>query len=119
MGSLHHVNNIPIDFDKKTFDFALQSYNNDMEALSLQYFEDQFNLIKKFHPKVIGHFDLIKLFAPQDYQFSSAVKEKIDRNIRYIVDYGGLFEINTRSLKKSLPYPYPQPDILKVSLFLD
>jgi histidinol phosphatase-like PHP family hydrolase len=52
---------------------------------------------------VVGHFDLIKLLSadpghsPKEHEI---VWQKIQRNLKFIVQYGGLIEINSSGLKK-------------------
>jgi histidinol-phosphatase (PHP family) len=41
----------------------------------------------------------------------------IERNIRYAVDYGALFEINTAALRKGWPSPYPAEDVVEVCVY--
>lgn len=78
IGSLHHVNSIPIDFDKATFEKSLDSFRlpGDQEAteitrlrrahlrLILRYLDQQSHVLLHFQAEVIGHFDLCRLFLP-------------------------------------------------------
>lgn len=66
-------------------------------------------------PDVIGHFDLVRLFRP-NFPLSENVWKLIKRNISVISSYGGIVELNSRSLKKGLPYVYPFKDILLVMI---
>ncbi|KAJ1970751.1 hypothetical protein H4R35_005679 [Dimargaris xerosporica] len=118
VGSVHHVNEIPIDFSPALYDQALASCGNSLEALFEQYFDHQYELITALYPQVIGHFDLCRLLAPRDHPLmkglSPALRAKVDRNIDAVVSYGGLFEVNSRAYKKGLPDAYPQRDILEI-----
>ncbi|KAI8909112.1 Polymerase/histidinol phosphatase-like protein [Gorgonomyces haynaldii] len=106
VGSVHHCREEPIDYSVDLFP------KGDIEQLFLEYFDDQFQMLQKVHPRVIGHFDLIRLFHPT-YPLSDAVFAKIDRNIDYIAGYGGIVEINSRAWKKNLPSAYPFEDVLE------
>ena len=121
VGSVHHVNGIPIDFDISTYERALGSCSgqNDRDAQEqflLAYFEAQFKLMQRFKPEIIGHFDLCRLYCPslrfRDYP---SVWERIERNIRFGVGYGALFEINSAAFRKNWMTAYPGKDVVEVS----
>ena len=124
VGGIHHVNGIPIDFDLPTYQKALESFDiekedDKQEAFMLAYFEAQYELIQRFKPEVIAHFDLCRLYKP-NLRFADfpAVQKMIERNIRFAVDYGALFEINTAALRKKWPSPYPAKDVVEVCVLL-
>lgn len=72
VGSLHHVHDVPIDFDTATFDKALERYNQGEAgpgqrrkahlALATDYLEAQYRMLVAVRPEVVGHFDLFRLF---------------------------------------------------------
>ena len=109
---------IPIDYNEsfvtKAEDNLSLKYNSDQgtELLFIQYFESQYQMLKSIKPLVIGHFDLVRLFRP-NFLLSQKVWNLIKRNVNFILGYGGLVELNSRSLKKKLPHPYPFKDILE------
>ncbi|KAI0795602.1 polymerase/histidinol phosphatase-like protein [Abortiporus biennis] len=117
VGSIHHVGGVPIDFDQNTFNKALENspFANNMESFLNSYFDAQLELFQRFHPEVIGHFDLCKLYNPS-LSFASfpSAWEKAKRNIRYAVDYGALFELNAAALRKGWSSSYPAIDIVQV-----
>ena len=120
VGGIHHVNGIPIDFDLPTYRKALESFgiekeDDRQEAFMLAYFDAQYQLIQRFKPEVIAHFDLCRLFKP-NLRFADfpVVQKMIERNIRFAVDYGALFEINTAALRKEWSSPYPAEDVVEV-----
>jgi histidinol-phosphatase (PHP family) len=118
VGSLHHVNSVPIDFSPELYQEALGQVNGQLKDLYIRYFDEQYIMLQSVKPEVVGHFDLIRIFADQSIAdktlLESEVWECVVRNIDYIVEYGGLFEINSRSWKKGLRDAYPQRDIIKV-----
>ncbi|AMD22139.1 HGL201Wp [Eremothecium sinecaudum] len=65
VGSVHHVNGIPIDFSEDLWLEALQSVGNNLKKLLYEYFNMQYVMLKKLRPKIVGHFDLIRLFIPK------------------------------------------------------
>lgn len=121
VGSIHHVNGIPIDFDYPTYQRALASFSkspveDNQEAFLLAYFDAQFELFRRFKPEIIGHFDLCRLYTPSlrlaDYP---RVFEKVERNIRFAVEYGALFEINAAAFRKEWTTAYPAEDVVEAS----
>ncbi|KAI0316038.1 Polymerase/histidinol phosphatase-like protein [Amylostereum chailletii] len=129
VGSIHHVNGIPIDFDKDTFDRCLASIpapldrEGDMEhrrqeAYLELYFDAQYEVLQRFHPEVVGHLDLCRLYTPSVHlpDYPSAW-EKLERNIKFGIEYGALFEANASALRKGWDASYPGYEVLKLILY--
>jgi histidinol-phosphatase (PHP family) len=114
VGSVHHVHATPIDFDKATYERIESALGWD--ALCSAYFDAQYELILAVNPIVIGHVDLVRMWYP-DRPLHANVWVKIQRNVRAVNAYGGLFEVNSRGWKKSSS-GYPLPDTLRVILEL-
>jgi len=136
VGSIHHVEGIPIDFSEELFRKAeiqcqellmLKGDNNHhnnhdismngTEELFCRYFDLQYELLHRVKPQVIGHFDLCRMYRP-NFPLTQRIWEKIKRNINVIIAYEGLIEINSRAWKKGLPGAYPMKDILEVCKIL-
>ena len=122
VGSLHHVNGIPIDFDMQTYQKALNSFpagndrNDNLETFLCAYFDAQYEILRRFHPEVIGHIDLCRLYQPTlALETFPEAWSKLERNIHYAVDYGALFELNAAALRKGWPTSYPGEDVVRVS----
>lgn len=115
VGSVHHVNEIPIDFDMETYQRAVDTSN--LEDFLVSYLDAQYELLNRFHPEIIGHIDLCRLYTP-DITFSSfpRVSENLTRNVRYAIQYGALFEVNAAAFRKNWKTSYPGKDVLEVSL---
>ncbi len=122
VGSVHHVNTIPIDFDRETFNKSLETFSSPsasdhhrMDAFLCSYFDAQYELMQRFRPEIIGHFDLCRLYNPAlrfaDYP---TVLDKINRNIQFAVAYGALFELNAAAFRKGWDDAYPGEDVVKV-----
>ncbi|KAJ7611301.1 histidinol-phosphatase [Roridomyces roridus] len=116
VGSVHHVNRIPIDFDLDTYQRAVESMENTHSFLSA-YFDAQYELLQRFHAEIIGHLDLCRLYTP-DLAFSAYPEswQKAERNILFAISYGALFEINASALRKGWSTPYPAEDVLQMIL---
>ncbi|KAJ7058490.1 Polymerase/histidinol phosphatase-like protein [Mycena amicta] len=116
VGSVHHVNGTPIDFDEATFRQA-EAEAGSTNAFLVAYFEGQYEMLRRLHPEVVGHFDLCRLYTPSlrfaDFPDAFALAK---RNILYAIQYGALFEVNAAALRKHWETPYPGLDILEVIL---
>jgi len=122
VGSVHHANTIPIDFDRATFERALESFaqskNDDqtilLERLFLSYFDRQYELMRRYKPEIVGHFDLCRLYYKSiKFEDFPSVWEKIQRNIDYATSYGALFELNAAAIRKGWDHPYPGVDVVR------
>lgn len=126
VGSVHHVKGIPIDFDEELWIQAMKACGSPYRLFS-EYFDLQYIMLQKIKPEVIGHFDLIRLKCPADLVDARTQKNlmseldiqadwpevwlKIIRNIQFVKSYGGLFELNSASIRKGWKTPYPANDI--------
>ncbi|ORY28508.1 putative histidinol-phosphatase [Naematelia encephala] len=85
------------------------------------YFDAQYNLIIDHQPEVLGHIDLCLLFAPGVSWTSTDLQEiwpMVKKNVKAVVEYGGLFEANAAALRKGWETSYPGREILKLILQL-
>lgn len=67
-------------------------------------------MLTALKPRIVGHFDLIRLLAPSpdaDPRAHAGVWERIERNLALVASYGGILECNTSALRKGLAEPYP------------
>ncbi|KAF8693882.1 ABC transporter, partial [Rhizoctonia solani] len=132
IGSVHHCNGIPIDFDKPTFERAVASFADSYESIAEiqestpnhtqiaflnSYLDAQFRLMERISPEVIGHFDLCRLYTPN--LSLDPVWEKVVRNVRYAVEYGAAFELNAAAFRKGWSGAYPGRDIVKLIQSMD
>ncbi len=130
VGSVHHVNGVPIDFDFETYqqcldNIPLPTHVGDLteadqghERLGIfldMYFDSQFELLNKFYPEVIGHFDLCRLYTP-DLRLRTFPRawDKLERNIKFAIAYGALFEVNAAAFRKGWHTAYPGDDVATV-----
>jgi histidinol-phosphatase (PHP family) len=128
VGSIHHCNGIPIDFDKPTFERAVASLTDsavtptpiisDNEPSTAQiaflneYFDAQLRMMERIHPEVIGHFDLCRLYTPK--LSLHTVWSRVERNVRYAIEYGAVFELNAAAFRKGWDSAYPSRDVVEV-----
>ena len=132
IGSVHHVNGIPIDFDLDTYRRCLDSIplpihvadsthmDQEHERLSIfldMYFDAQFELLSKFQPELIGHIDLCRLYTPNlRLHTYPRAWNKLKRNVKLAVAYGALFEVNAAAFRKGWRTAYPGDDVAQVYL---
>ena len=120
VGSLHHVNNMGFDYSKQQYDETARAVGG-IEALYCEYFDQQYELIKALKPKVVGHFDLIRIFDPNyPIQLKKPdVQKRIERNLKLIKKFNLIIDYNLRSLYTGASEPYPSKPILLQALDLD
>ncbi|KAJ2380345.1 hypothetical protein H4S02_006731 [Coemansia sp. RSA 2611] len=116
VGSLHHIDEMPLDFSQEKYDQIVDRFGGDRAAMFSRYFDQQLELMQELRPAVIGHFDLVRIFHPQaieDPLVLAEVRQRASRNIDYAISYGAIFEVNSRAWKKGLRDAYPQRDLLR------
>ncbi|KAK0617822.1 Polymerase/histidinol phosphatase-like protein [Bombardia bombarda] len=124
IGSLHHAGGIPIDFDRAMYAQARDACGRTEEAMYARYYDEQFEMLQGVRPKVVGHFDLIRLMSEEpgrrisDGWAEGKVWEKVRRNLGFVVGYGGWLECNTSALRKGLEEPYPGREVAEEFLRL-
>lgn len=121
VGSVHHVKTVPIDYDKALYEKARIACGGTDHDLFTAYFDAQLEMLQTLKPRVVGHFDLIRLYsdAPDaDLQTASAgeIWPIILRNLRCAKDTGAMLELNTSALRKGLAQPYPRLEICQAWL---
>ncbi|KAJ4857093.1 PHP domain-containing protein [Trichoderma breve] len=110
IGSVHHVHSIPIDYDKATYAAAVTAAGGSEERLYEDYYDLQYDMLKALKPRIVGHFDLIRLMSEdpgRDVRQWKGVWEKIQRNLEYAAKIGAWLECNSAALRKGLDEPYP------------
>jgi histidinol-phosphatase (PHP family) len=118
IGSVHHVHEIPIDYDHTMYNQARAAAGGTDERLFEDYFDSQYEMLQMLKPRVVGHFDLIRLLSDEpnrSLQDWEGVWAKVIRNLKLIHEQGGLVEINASGLRKGLNEPYPARPICEVN----
>ena len=111
IGSVHHVYSIPIDYDKPTYQRAITEFaGGSEEKLWEDYYDLHYQMLTELQPKVVGHFDLIRLMSDspgRDPREWKGVWDKVLRNLKLVKEQGGWLECNSAALRKGLEEPYP------------
>jgi histidinol-phosphatase (PHP family) len=117
VGGVHHVDDIPIDYDEQNYGRAVQSAGG-IDQLYCRFFDLQFDLIQRIKPAVVAHFDLIRIYD-RDYRERLEVPEvhrRIIRNLERIAQYDLILDFNVAALRKGADEPYLSRKILKQAL---
>lgn len=118
VGSVHHVHTVPIDFDLPMYHKARDLSDGTDEGIFADYFDSQYEMLQALKPPVVAHFDLIRLKSDdpeRSFKTWPRIWEKIERNLKFVTEYGGVLELNSSSLRKGMSEPYPQVEICQVS----
>ncbi|EFQ30713.1 histidinol phosphate phosphatase HisJ family protein [Colletotrichum graminicola M1.001] len=110
IGSLHHVNAVPIDYSREMYVNAMKTAGGNEESMYERYYDQQHEMLTALRPRVVGHFDLVRLMSEdpgRDVRKWKSVWERIMRNLAVVKEYGGLLECNSSALRKGLDEPYP------------
>ena len=113
LGGVHHVADIPFDYNQDAYDRAVAAAGG-IEALYCSYFDLQHELIHTLQPGVVAHFDLIRIFDP-DYARrweQPDIARRIRRNLESIARLGLILDYNVAALRKGAPEPYLAGPIL-------
>jgi len=119
VGSVHHVNDIGIDWSQDTYDRIAQRLGG-REALYRAYFDLQHEMLLRLNPQVVGHFDLVRIFD-DDYRRrlrNESIRRRIRRNLELIKRLNLTMDLNMRSLQKGGTEPYIARPILEDVLAL-
>jgi histidinol-phosphatase (PHP family) len=114
VGSVHFVDDIPFDYSQEEYGRAVRAVGG-IESLYCRYFDQQYAMLQRLMPAVVGHFDLIRLFDP-DYETRLQhpdIVSRIDRNLMFIEKNNLILDYNLRALLKGAKEPYVSRTILE------
>lgn len=117
VGGVHHVDDIPIDYDEKTYERAVHSAGG-IDDLYCRYLDLQYEMIQRLKPAVVAHFDLIRIYD-RDYRTrleAPEVRKRITRNLGLIARHDLILDLNVAALRKGANEPYLSRKILKQAL---
>ncbi|PHH59806.1 hypothetical protein CDD81_2573 [Ophiocordyceps australis] len=110
IGSVHHVHGFPIDYDAASYSAAISAAGGSEMLLYQAYYDLQLQMLRDLTPRIIGHFDLIRLLSAdsaRDVRQWPSVWSRIQRNLALAAEQGAWIECNTSALRKGLAEPYP------------
>jgi histidinol-phosphatase (PHP family) len=115
VGSVHYVDEMPIDSARVDFERALAARGS-LEALAVAYYEAVGGMVRALRPEVVGHFDLIRLHAGPDARLDTApIREAAVRALAAVRDGNAILDLNTAGYRKGLGTPYPAPWLVETA----
>ena len=107
VGSVHHIQDILYDASLEHYQQAA-SLSGGIEQMYCDYFDKQLELINRFEPAVVGHFDLIRIFddAYQQRWQIADISDRAIRNLDRIKELDLILDFNVRALVKGAKEPY-------------
>ena len=117
VGSVHHVDDIGFDYSPEWYARAVAATGS-LEALYCRYFDAQYQFLSAVRPKVVGHFDLIRIFDPS-YEATLAlpsVQKRVRRNLELVHSMDMIIDVNVRAITKGAAEPYPTRPILRQAI---
>ena len=113
VGSVHWVDERPIDVSQELFDEAVGECGG-LERFLVRYYEQVAEMVEGLQPEVIGHFDLPRLFSEGDLSHEArAVRAAAGEALEVAAAAGSLLEVNTSGFRKGLRGPYASPWVVE------
>lgn len=115
VGSVHFVNDINFDYSASMYSKAVASAGG-IDQMYLRYFDQQYDMIKRLKPAVVGHFDLIRIFDDEyvDRLLKPEIVARMRRNLALIKELDLVLDFNLRALYKGASEPYVTGSILEM-----
>jgi histidinol-phosphatase (PHP family) len=112
VGSVHHVEDIPIDWNVEMLSRAADACGG-LEALALRYYDLVAEVVEQLEPEVVGHLDLIRKLAgdlgPVD---TLPIRERVSQVLELIAETDGILDLNVSPVRRGQGPPYCAPWIL-------
>ncbi|PID40757.1 MAG: hypothetical protein CR984_01585 [Proteobacteria bacterium] len=120
VGSVHHVQDIPFDYDRASYLRATERCGG-LNELYISYFDQQYEMIQTLHPQVVGHMDIIRMHDPAypARLLEPAIWRRIVRNLEAIKSLDLILDFNLRPLSKGEKDPYLSGPILDKAVKLN
>jgi histidinol-phosphatase (PHP family) len=117
VGSTHHVKDIPFDYSQPYYDQAAANCGG-LDGLYAAYFDQQFDMLQRLKPRVVGHLDIIRIYDPEYRQrlLRPAIWKRVLRNLELIRQLNLILDFNLRPLSRGEREPYPSAPILKTAV---
>jgi histidinol-phosphatase (PHP family) len=115
VGSVHWVDEMPIDTSRADFERAVESCGG-LEPLLLRYYEHVGQMIESVNPEIIGHLDLPRLYSEGSPELSSnRVMSAVGEILERANAAGTIIDLNVSAFSKGLQAPYPAPWIVNLA----
>ena len=115
VGSVHHVADISLDESPAHFRSAVDACGG-IEPLLERYYLTVGEMIEAVRPQVVAHLDLPKLYAPAGERLCGPLARRAAESaVEATRTHGCILDLNTASLRKGLPEPYPSPWLVRLA----
>jgi histidinol-phosphatase (PHP family) len=116
LAGVHHVADIPFDSGPDDYRRAIRACK-DVETLYCRYYDRQFEVMQTLQPKVIAHFDLIRIFDKAYVRRLDvpAIRGRIERNLEHMAEKEMILDYNVAALRKGMAEPYVSTPILELA----
>lgn len=111
VGSVHFVAGIGFDYSKEWYDRAVAVCGG-YEKLAIEYYRNVRSLLEMGISDVLGHLDLINIFAPGPIT-GGGVAEAEDETLAVARERGVILDVNGRGLIKACRQVYPRVELLR------
>lgn len=114
VGSAHHVADIPFDYSPRDYTQAADQCGG-IDDLYHAYLDQQYEMINRLRPRVVGHLDIIRIHDPKYRRrlTQPAIWKKIVRNLALIKHLDLILDFNLRPLTRGEQEPYLSAPILE------
>jgi histidinol-phosphatase (PHP family) len=113
VGSVHWVDELPIDVTRELFDEAVENRDG-LEPFLVRYFNLVEQMVSDLRPEVVGHIDRPRLYTGDAPEFDSVpVLDAIDAALEACLKADSILDLNVSAIRKELEHPYPAPKILE------
>lgn len=110
VGSVHFVAGIGFDTSQQAYDRAVSACGG-LEAMAVEYYRCVRGLLAMGVADVLGHLDLIDIFAPESIS-APQVTEAEDETLAAARQANVILDVNARGLLKPVKRVYPRADLL-------
>ncbi len=110
VGSVHFIDEFTFDLSQEVYDRGVFAHGG-MDAWVEEYYSRVRQLLALGVTDVLGHLDLIKIFAEGDYR-SARVRDAETETLEAAKRAGVILDVNARGLKKPCAEIYPTDDLL-------
>ncbi len=114
VGSVHYVDEIPIDYKKEIFERAV-AHCGGLEGLAIRYYGRVAEMVEALRPEVVAHLDLPRKNAPDAPLDTPPIREAAEAALDVIRRHGAILDVNTAGYRKGLGSPYPAPWLLRLA----
>ncbi|MFP4502690.1 MAG: histidinol-phosphatase [Candidatus Hydrogenedentota bacterium] len=109
VGSVHHVDEVIIDYTADLFAEAVRRCGG-LEATAIRYYATLAEMVRALRPEIVGHFDLIRRNAPDEAAVATpAVRAAALGALDAVAEAGSALDVNTSGYRKGFGRPYPAP----------